>query len=53
MASIVLRKLPDDLHRKVKMIQLELDADGVKLSLEDIYIDLIKEGIKKREASNK
>jgi hypothetical protein len=51
MATIMLKKLPDDLHRKVKMIQLELDEKGIKMSLEDIYIDLIKKGLDQKNTT--
>lgn len=45
MAAITLKSLPDDLHRAIKRIQLDLEDEGTKKSLEEIYIDLIQKGL--------
>lgn len=52
MATISLKKLPDDLHRDIKRIQLDLEEKGERKSLEDIYIDLIKIGFKVYKKEN-
>lgn len=46
MAAITLRNIPDELHRKVKRIQLDLEDQGIRKTLEEIYLDLIKSGLK-------
>jgi hypothetical protein len=45
MAHISLKKVPDDIHRDIKRLQLHLEEIGQKKSLEDIYIDLIIKGL--------
>lgn len=45
MASINLKKLPDDLHREIKRLQLDMEDKNIKKSLEDIYIELIQKGL--------
>ena len=52
MAAVTLRKLPDDLHIKVRRIQLEMEEKGKKINLEELYISFIKEGLKKFETEN-
>jgi uncharacterized protein (UPF0297 family) len=47
MTAITLRKLPDELHREIKRLQLDLEDHGIKKSLEEIYIDLIEKGLNK------
>jgi hypothetical protein len=37
--------VPDDLHLQVKMRQLSLEADGKKVSLKDVYYELIRRGL--------
>lgn len=46
MAAITLRNIPDELHRKVKRIQLDLEDQGIRKTLEEIYLDLIKKAVK-------
>jgi hypothetical protein len=41
MAAITLRNIPDEVHRKIKRIQLDLEDQGVKKTLEEIYLELI------------
>lgn len=53
MAAITLRNIPDDLHRKVKRIQLDYEDEGIRRTLEDIYIELIKKGIEQKETPTK
>jgi hypothetical protein len=45
MAAITLKKLPDDLHREIKRLQLDLEDQNIKKSLEEIYIELIEKGL--------
>lgn len=45
MASISLRTVPDGTHRAIKRIQLDLEEEGEKKSLEEIYIYLIEKGL--------
>ena len=52
MASITLKKIPDELHRDVKRIQLDLEDQGIKKSLEDLYIEFIKKGLEKFKKEN-
>lgn len=47
MTAITLRKLPDELHREIKRLQLDYEDRNIKKSLEEIYIDLIQEGLDK------
>jgi uncharacterized protein YnzC (UPF0291/DUF896 family) len=46
MAHISLKKVPDDIHRDIKRLQLTMEEKGDKKSLEDLYVELIKEGLK-------
>lgn len=45
MTAITLKKLPDELHRKIKRLQLDYEDQGIKKSLEEIYIELIQKGL--------
>jgi hypothetical protein len=45
MATILLKKLDEDLHRDIKRLQLDYEEHGEKKSLEEIYIELIKKGL--------
>jgi len=45
MAIITLKKLPDDLHREIKRLQLDYEEENIKKSPEEIYIDLIQKGL--------
>lgn len=45
MTAITLKKLPDDIHRKIKRIQLDFEDEGEKLKLEDVYILMVEKGI--------
>lgn len=49
MTAITLKNLPDEIHLKVKMIQLQLEMKGQKKRLEDIYLELINEAVQNRE----
>lgn len=42
MGSITL-KVPDDLHIKIKQMQLDLASEGKKITLGDLYVKLIAE----------
>lgn len=48
MAAITLRNIPDELHRKVKRIQLDLEDQGIRKTLEEIYLELIQNGLSKK-----
>jgi hypothetical protein len=52
MASISLRKIPDDLHREIKRLQLDYEDRDIKKSLEEIYIELIQTGLDKIKKEN-
>jgi hypothetical protein len=45
MTAITLKKLPDELHREIKRLQLDLEDRDIKKSLEEIYIELIEKGL--------
>lgn len=45
MSAITLKSIPDEMHRKIKRMQLDLQDEGLNKSLEEIYIDLIRKGI--------
>lgn len=49
MTAITLKKLPDDLHREIKRLQLDYEEQDIKMSLEEIYIDLIRSGLKSKK----
>lgn len=53
MAAITLRNIPDELHRKVKRIQLDYEDNGIRKTLEEIYLELIKEAIHQKETPTK
>lgn len=53
MAILTLKKLPDDIHRDVRRLQLDYDEKGVKKTLEELYIDLIKKGLDQFKADSK
>jgi hypothetical protein len=46
MAAITLRNIPNEVHRRIKRIQLDLEDQGVKKTLEEIYLELIVEALK-------
>ena len=52
MTAITLKKLPDDLHREIKRVQLDMEEEGIKKSLEEIYIDFIKKGLEEMKKEN-
>ncbi len=49
MAAITLRNIPDDIHRRIKRVQLDYEDQGVKKTLEDIYLELILIGLKSKK----
>jgi hypothetical protein len=53
MAAISLNSIPNDLHIEVKMYQLELEKKGQKLTLEQIYIQLVEIGLKSKKPDQK
>lgn len=53
MTAITLKKVPDELHRLIKRLQLDYEDAGKKMSLEEIYIDLIRLGLAEVEKKKK
>ncbi len=53
MAILTLKKLPDDVHRDVRRLQLDYEEKGVKKTLEELYIELIKKGLKEQKGESK
>lgn len=53
MASINLKNVPDKLHLEIKQYQLELEVKGQKLSLEQIYIELVEKGLESKKPDQK
>lgn len=49
MAIIQLKKIPREVHLEVKRIQFQYELGGLRISLEDIYINLIEEALEKRK----
>lgn len=52
MTAITLKKLPDELHREIKRYQINLEEQGERKSLEDIYIEMIKKGFEQTKKEN-
>lgn len=52
MAAITLRNIPDEIHRKIKRIQLDLEDRGIKKNLDDIYLELIQIGLETKKTKN-
>lgn len=52
MTSISLRKIPDELHREIKRLQLDYEDKEIKKSLEEIYIELIQKGLDELKKEN-
>ncbi|MGJ1416166.1 hypothetical protein [Sphingobacterium multivorum] len=45
MAVITLKNIPDEFHRKIKRMQLDYEDQGIKKTLEEIYIDILNIGL--------
>lgn len=45
--------VPDPLHRKVRQIQLDLEEQERKLSLKELYYEIIDKGVKAFEKEGK
>ncbi|RYX84088.1 DUF262 domain-containing protein, partial [bacterium] len=41
-----IKKVPDETHRSIKRIQLDMEDEGIKKSLEEVYLYLLDEAIK-------
>jgi hypothetical protein len=52
MSSISLKKVPDELHREIKRLQLDMEEKGTRKSLEDLYIELIQKGLEALKKEN-
>jgi hypothetical protein len=48
MAMIQLKKVPDDIHRQIKRMQLDREDKGEKISLEELYIELIRKALEQK-----
>lgn len=46
MTAITLKQIPDETHRTIKRIQLDLEDEGVKKTLEELYIEMLTTGLK-------
>lgn len=44
--------VPDPLHRKVRQLQLDLEEQDKKLSLKDLYYQIIERGVQNFEMEN-
>jgi len=49
MTAITLKKVPEEIHLKVKMIQLKMEIEGTKKNLEEVYLELLSEALENRE----
>ncbi|MGY4385627.1 hypothetical protein ACVWYN_002673 [Pedobacter sp. UYP24] len=49
MAEITLKQVPDEIYRAIKRLQLDLEDENIKISLEDIYSDLLERGLEHYE----
>jgi len=49
MASISLKNVPNELHRAIKILQMDYEDAGEKRTLEEIYIELIQLGLQSLE----
>lgn len=52
MAKISL-EVPDDLHLKLKRKQLDLEENGEKVNLKDLYNEIIRKGFELEEKAEK
>lgn len=52
MAGVNLRNFPDDLHLQVRKFQIELEEKGKKIKLEDLYAQIVEEGLKVMKTKN-
>ncbi len=50
MTAITLKQIPDETHRAIKRVQLDFEDQGIKKTLEEIYIDLLTSGLKEHQA---
>lgn len=46
MTAITLKQVSDDTYRTIKRIQLDLEDEGIKKTLEEIYIEILTTGLK-------
>ncbi len=53
MTAITLKQIPDETHRTIKRIQLDLEDEGIKKTLEEIYIEMLTTGLKDYQAKKK
>jgi len=44
-------EIPDEIHFEMKDEQLRLEKLGKKVNLKDLYIEIIKNGLKQKKAS--
>jgi hypothetical protein len=43
--TITIKQMPEDIHRTVRRIKLDMEEYGKKMTIEQIYIDLINRGL--------
>lgn len=43
---------PQDLHTRIKRLQLDLEDNGEKLSLKELYYELLKLGLEEKEKAS-
>ena len=50
--ALITLDIPDDIHRKVKRLQLDKEEDDKKINLKDLYIELIKQALETKKAAH-
>lgn len=45
MTAITLKNIPDELHRQIKRIQLDYEDQGVKKTIQEIYLELLQKAL--------
>ena len=50
--ALITLDIPDDIHRKVKRLQLDKEEDDKKINLKDLYIELIKQALETKKATH-
>ncbi|MDF2433005.1 MAG: hypothetical protein JWP44_2636 [Mucilaginibacter sp.] len=46
MAAITLKNVPQELHRTLKILKMDLEDQGVKKTLEEVYLEMVTLGLK-------
>lgn len=45
MIAITLKSVPKALHRSIKIMQMDYEDEGIKKTLEQLYIEVIERGV--------